>query len=295
MKKLMLIVMVICIMLTGCVADFGNVQDNIESSSEQSITTSTPKPTSKPRPTPTPTPEPKIYISEDEIPFLYTNTYAYIGDYEKLTGKVFAEPERDEDAVYIQMFQDPENSENNTIVIYSGDSEVKQDDYIYIDGRVYDLFEGENAFGGTVTAPRIVAGMLEIKTYQEVMVPTEKTIEIDEKQEQYGYEVILEKVEFAESETRVYLTINNNGVSNFSVYTFNMKLIQNKNQYEEQSNWEADYPEIKTDLYPDTTSRGIMCFPAISQTDDFALYIDGSSDDWNEDIEEYKFEISINE
>jgi hypothetical protein len=70
-----------------------------------------------------------------------------------------------------------------------------------------------------------------------------------------------------------------------------MKLLQDKQQYEEQGNWEAEYPEIQTDLLPGTTTSGIICFPIISQTEDFTLYIDGSSDNWDEEIEQYVFNI----
>jgi hypothetical protein len=56
-----------------------------------------------------------------------------------------------------------------------------------------------------------------VTTYAEVVAPSEKTIKINESKDQHGYEVTIEKIEFANAETRVYLTINNNGSSNFSV------------------------------------------------------------------------------
>ena len=75
------------------------------------------------------------------------------------------------------------------------------------------------------------------------MVPTIKSVELSRvTQDQLGYSITVEKVEFAEKETRVYVTIQNNGSSNFSAYSFNSKIIQNGKQYEEARNYSADYP-----------------------------------------------------
>lgn len=235
--------------------------------------------------------EEKDYISENEIPYIYTDTKKYKGKQVKLTGKVFLEPERDEDGIYFQMFQNVKDNDNNTIIVYLGESDVKDGDYVLIDGKVDDVLDGTNAFGGTVTAPRIIASSITISTYQEIVSPTEKSIESGEKQEQYGYEVLVDKIEFAKDETRVYITVNNNGDANFSAYPFNMKLIQGKNQYEEQDNWEAEYPKLQTDLYPGASTSGIVCFPSIKQSEDFTLFIEGYSDNWKEEIKEYKFDI----
>ena len=71
-----------------------------------------------------------------------------------------------------------------------------------------------------------------------------------------------------------------------------MKIKQGRSQYEEQSNWNYDYPEVQTDLMPNTTTSGVICFPVISQTEKFTLYIDGSSDNWDEDLEQYVFKLS---
>lgn len=237
--------------------------------------------------------EENVYLTEDEIPYLYTDAKKYTGKHVKLSGQIFQEPERDENGVYFQMFQNITESENNTIVGYLGESEldVKNGDYVLIDGLIDGEVKGSNAFGGKIIAPKIIATTVEVSSYQEIVSPAEKIIEVQESREQHGYEIILEKLEMAKNETRIYLTINNNGKSNFSLYSFNAKLVQDKKQYEEQSNWDAEYPEVQTDLIPGTTTSGIICFPAISKAESPTLYLDASSDDWNEDLKEYKFEI----
>lgn len=232
-----------------------------------------------------------VYLEDNELPYIYSDASTYIGKYVKFIGQVFTEPERDGEYVYLQVYQKPESLENNTIIAYEGNLDVKDGDYLHVDGVIQDEVEGENFFGATVTAPLVMANNLEILSYQDAVSPTIKEITINETQEQHGYEVVLEKIELAESETRVYLTINNNGSSSFSAYSFNSQLLQGQNQFEEESNWDADYPEIQTDLRVGASTSGIMCFPAIDHSEKFTLYIDGYSDDYDEDFEEYTFEI----
>jgi len=75
--------------------------------------------------------------------------------------------------------------------------------------------------------------------------------------------VTLQKVEFAEQETRVYLKVDNNGSDNFSVYSFNSKITQDGKQFGEQDNWEAEYPQIQTDLLVGNSTEGIIVFPTL--------------------------------
>ncbi|MGI6227532.1 MAG: hypothetical protein ACOYJ1_14890 [Peptococcales bacterium] len=236
----------------------------------------------------------KVYLDEEEIQYIYSDPRKYKGKHVIITGKVFVEPERNGDEVAVQMFQKPTNSENNTLIMYKGNIDIEDGDYIRVDGVIEGEFKGTNAFGGTITTPKILANELEVLSYIEVMAPTEKELIIGEKQDQYGYEVIIDKIELSEPETRVYITINNNGGSNFSAYSFNAKLLQGKNQFEAESNWEADYPEIQSDLRPGASTSGIICFPAIDHSESFTLYIDGYSDNWEEDFKEYEFEVEIN-
>lgn len=262
-----------------------NVAETKPTITEKPISTNTPIPTS----TPVPVMEP---LSESEIPYLYTNTSNYIGREVTLTGKIFNNVEYDTGSVAFQMWQDPNNSENNTIIIYYDNTiELKENDYVVISGTVYDVFEGENAFGGVVTAPRIIAEELSISSYAEIMNPTIKSIETGMTITQNGYEIILDKVEFAKSETRLYFTVNNNGKANFSVYDFNMKIVQGNKQYEYQDNWDADYPEIQSDLLPEVTTSGIVAFPSLDMESGFKVYVEGRSDDYREDFETYLFTI----
>lgn len=232
-------------------------------------------------------------LSSAEIKQMYTNPADFKGRTVELIGKVFSEPEYDMDGVYFQMWGDPQNSELNTVVGYlDPEFELVSGDYVKILGTVKDVFEGENMMGGKIIAPSILAESLEVMSYEDAIAPALYTaVPAEKTQDQIGYKVTVEKVELSESETRAYITIENGGSDNFSLYSFNAKIVQNGKQYEEQTNYEADYQDIQTDLMVGITTEGIICFPKIENAS-FKLILEGRSDNWNEDIAPYVFELT---
>lgn len=107
-------------------------------------------------------------MSEDEITQMYSDPDSFKGRTLELYGRVFNEPEYDDDGVYFQMWGDPENGERNTIVACKDTSlKLQDDDYVHISGSVSGKHEGENALGSKITAPAIVADSVEVVTYQE--------------------------------------------------------------------------------------------------------------------------------
>lgn len=234
-------------------------------------------------------------LSDTELPLMYTNPDKYKGRTVSLSGQIFSEPEKDESGFYLQIFSDPENYQGNTVVFVPDTQiEVSTNDYVKLTGIVSGTFSGTNAMGGTVSAPIITASKFEKSNYIDVMAPALTTLELNSTQTQLGYTVTLSKIELAENETRLYVTVKNEGIANFNLYSFNSKLIQNERQYEEQSNYNADYPEIQTDLVPGVTTDGIIVFPKIENTN-FKVILEGYSSDYNEDFTPYEFDIPFEE
>ena len=102
----------------------------------------------------------------------------------------------------------------------------------------------------------------------------------------------MQKVELAETETRVYVSITNNGTDTFDMYSFNAKLIQNGKQYEEEANYEADYPEIQNDLSIGVTTEGIITFPPIEEAP-FQIVLPANSGNYHEEINDYTYDLTI--
>lgn len=237
---------------------------------------------------------PKEYVGESEIDAVYTSPDKYKGKYIKLTGKVFGTPEKDEGSIYFQMYGDPENYERNTIVKYTDDSfSLKDGDYVAIDGQISGAFKGENLMGGTVVAPQIVASSLEIKDYKDAVRPTLKEVAPALTQEQHGCSITVDKIEFAKEETRVYFTVKNESENKFMFYSFDCKIVQDGKQYEDETNFDANYEEIPSELLSGVTASGVVTFPPIDSAKNFQVLTEGHSSNYREDFAPYTFDISV--
>ena len=234
------------------------------------------------------------YVSEDEIENVFSNPADYYGKYIELSGKIFTNPELGENKISFQMFSDVENSEDNAYVTYESENakEVNNYEYVIVEGKIKGSVSGKNMLGGVVTALEIEAVSVEESNYIDIVVPTIKEISVGQTIDQLGYTVTVDKIELAEKETRVYLTVENNGSESFSVYTWSTKIVQDGKQFEPEFNFYYDYEEVQSDLIVGTSSSGMINFPALDTTKPIQLHIEGSSNNWEEEIETYIFDIA---
>lgn len=238
--------------------------------------------------------EEKVFLDENQISDLYSSPKDFIGKYVTLSGKVFTTPETSGNNVALQMWQDSKNNDHNTIVIATKDmvGDIGEDDYIKVTGLVEDEFEGENMMGGTITAPQIRAEKIEKTSYQDVSSPTNKTIKVDQTQESNGVKIKISKIELADNETRVFLSVDNQSGAAYSFYTFNSKIIQGNKQYTEETNYEAGYDEIESDIPSGVKEEGVIAFKAIKDKD-FKFTCEGQSENYELDGDNFTFEISV--
>ncbi|WP_026691478.1 hypothetical protein [Alteribacter aurantiacus] len=231
-------------------------------------------------------------LSEQELRFMFSDVKSYMGRDVHFTGRVFS-VEKDADGVYLQVWQDPDALNNNTIIGYTDSTlDVKEDDYVEVLGTIADEFEGENAFGGVVTAPVIRAEEINVLTYKEAIAPTVLEVEINEEISQHGYIVKVQKIEFAANETRVYVEVENDSNEKINVWIYDTKLIQGSRQFDVEYNYDADYPEIQSTINPGIQSEGIFTFaPLDHEGGELTFVIEGSSDDWEVEIQPFTFEI----
>lgn len=233
-----------------------------------------------------------VYINEENISDIYSNAEKYKGQFIDISGQVFNK--KTEDGItFLQINADVDNSEDNTLIYYQGTTDIKNDDFIKVTGYILGTNEYSNALGGNISAPAILSTKLEKSTYLDVARPTIKQVEYSDKViNQSGYKIEITKVEFAEKETRVYVTASNNANDDFAIYTYSVVATQNGKQYEQDSNYNADYEELNSELKPGITSKGILTFPTMDQSN-FTIIIDGSSDNWDIDLKDFKFDLEI--
>lgn len=221
---------------------------------------------------------------------VYTNAKDYLGYHINIKGKVFQVMGDNGTSKGIQIWLDPDTCEQNLMIYYTSDVEVKQDDYIMCSGYIDSVTKYKNAYDAELHVPLVYSTDLKKATYIDVMAPTTETVTPENlKQEKFGYSVSIDKIEFSEKETRVYATVTNNGKALMNVG--DAVIVQDGKQYNSESNYEANYDEIPYEIVKGASSSGIIVFPTISNKN-FELTIDVHSDDYDEELEKFVFNVS---
>lgn len=242
--------------------------------------------------------EEKVYIEESDLQALFTNPDDFKGKYVKLTGQIFTEPEVQGGETALQVYADPENVSNNFIVKYTGGNTFASQDYVSIDGKIAGTFTGENMLGATLEVPLIESDSVEPMSYIDAVVPTitEFTPE-NAAAEQTGINIKVDKIEYAETETRIYMTVTNNSSDNFNFSSYSTKLIQNGQQIDLDSasmtSYYAELPEFSDSILPGIASSGVLVFPAMDSSASFQVYAEGYSDNWDISLEPFIIDVTI--
>lgn len=234
-------------------------------------------------------------LAAEDFNKMYTSPKDYKGYEVTYTGQLLFTPEVDEDGIYLQIYADPENSDLNTIVYYPDSTfEIEEEDYVKVTGIVKDEFIGENMMGAELTMPMIEASNLEVVNYIDAVAPTTKTIDINETKDQHGYQLTLEKVELADTQTRLYFTVSNNSQDTISFYSFDTKIVANGAQLEEMDIYGSGLPEIQSDILPGTSTSGVIAYPALEEgTKTIKVYSEGYSENYDITIEPFTFDVTI--
>lgn len=242
-------------------------------------------------------PKEKEYVDVSEINNVFFDPDKYEGKYIQLTGKIFSGPDKDEDYVAYQAWHDIANSDKDFIFGLENDDSFAIDDYVSIDGVITGTFEGENIMGGTITCPMIHADTVEKLSYIDAVVPTiSEIIPENAVAEQIGVSLKVDKIEFAEKETRIYLTETNSSSDKFSFSVYDIKIIQNGQQISQDSSstsmYNGNYAELPYDILPNSSSSGVLVFPAIDSSASFQIYAEGYSDNWELEFAPFTIDIS---
>lgn len=238
------------------------------------------------------------YISDDQISELFSAPKEFKGKYVKITGKIFTTPETKDNVTALQINHNTTDYSQNFIVkIENSTVTYNNGDYVIVDGKIKGTYKGTNLMGASLEVPLIEADKVEVSTYMDIVVPTKNEVSYNAPIDQNGVVVSLDKIQFADAETRIYITVTNNSDSKFYIYDYSAKVTQGSQQYEtdsaSQSIFEGDYPRISDDILPGVTSSGIIVFPPFDDSTDFQLHLEGHSDDFNLDFNPYIFNCTL--
>lgn len=169
---------------------------------------------------------------------------------------------------------------------------IEYDNIVKVTGKVTGTKEIKNMLGIKIEVPVIEASKVEISDYMNAVAPVYKTVEVNDTAEQYGITVKLDKVEFAESETRFFVTLTNNSSDPVDFYRDNL-VVQNKRLHREMyMSYKAEYPEFDESIEPGASSSGILVFSRL-EAENLKLYIQGNSDNYDIELEPFKFDITV--
>lgn len=210
-----------------------------------------------------------------------------------VVGQVFLNPEVSGDELAFQIYTDPENADGNTLVrADANEVEVSPDDFVRVKGTVLGSFSGENAFGGTVTAVEIEADSVELVDATQAMDPAQETIEVGQTRRDKGFSVTVDKVEFGEETTRVYVRAKNSTRDAASFYTYDARIVQGSRQVDAETQFAYELPEPQSDLSPGVETEGIVSFGPVEPSAPFRLRFKWYSDNYEVEAAPLVFEIS---
>jgi hypothetical protein len=134
-------------------------------------------------------------FTRENYRILVANPDEHVGAKVDITGQLLDNPENQGDEVAFQMWADPVKVDLNTIVRTDQQAlGLGSDAYVHVRGTVLGSFEGENAFGGTVSAVEVEADEVERVEAVDTIDPTQKTVEVGQTQSSEGFGITLQKL-----------------------------------------------------------------------------------------------------
>lgn len=111
------------------------------------------------------------------------------------------------------------------------------------------------------------------------------------KYETKGYAISIDKIEFYDNETLVFVTAINDGKATLYVDTDSSVIVQNKKQFNTDNTYITDYEELPYKIATEASATGIISFPAVNPTA-FKYTIEIHSDDYNEEFQDIVFTLN---
>ncbi len=229
-------------------------------------------------------PKEKIYLTENEVSLIYGSPESYKKKYVKLSAQILT-VNYDKKSQTIRAWADIENL-TNEVVVYFEDKSVtlKENDYISIDGYI----KGADKESGK---PYIIAKELKVISYKDAVAPTTKEVKVDKTVSQHDVSVTIQKVEFSDKETRIFVKATNGSNSEFSLYSYSSFLTQAGKQYE--TTYSKNEVDMSSTILAGGSTEGVIVYPKVEQSN-FTITMKGYSSNYDLDFENFTFDISVN-
>ena len=182
-----------------------------------------------------------------------------------LAGRVFNVIGRNSDETQVQIYADPDESEQSTLVVIPWDQEVRERQYLIVQGKLSAYHRSQNLFGGEVSVPVIEAESVEV-TDRFAAFPASVVINLDGIQIQNGLSIVVERIELTPKETRVFIRAQNESTESARLYAFQDDpiIVQGTKQIKSKNLFGENLPEHDDTLLPGTATQGVILFEALN-------------------------------
>jgi hypothetical protein len=162
----------------------------------------------------------KKMFNDSDFATLYSSPDSYVDSKVNITGKIFNFPPSGiRELKALQMYQ-AGNTGRNVVVFYKGNgsSQLSENDCVSVVGTSSKQQQYANTFGATLSAAIINANSVEKIDCFNVINPAKKTVFVKETHQLGGIALFLDKIEFSDKNTRVYLSVSSNPNNNDDVH-----------------------------------------------------------------------------
>jgi hypothetical protein len=226
--------------------------------------------------------KPSLKFDNENVDLLMHSANAYKGASVSLVGQVF-NIDRSDGSLAVQMWTDDDQDNQVIAVLPDTSMKVKSEDYLKITGTVHDLWEGTTALGAEIEVPRIVADSAAI-TDATAMHPA--IARLPTQAQMLGDVRYKVRVEFAEDQTRLYVSAQNDGYDDANVDS-DPSVVSNGRQIEQDDN-DGD---LSYELSPSAHTSGVLIYPALRKSG-LMIRFSGYDSDYNEAFAEFRWGAS---
>ena len=223
-------------------------------------------------------PEQIVYLTEDQIDQAFLDPEAFSGYYIKIPGKMILAPEQNGDTYMIRAARNVQTFDGMYYIETSNvPAGLHENDVISVDGKIGGYVTETNSVGNEMKVLLITDAKVTKSSYVDAVSPTQKELVCDLRREEKGFAITVEKVQFANDETRVFLKVNNNTTETMQFYELGATIVQNGQQFsvnnDQTSIYEGGLEGLPQEYLPGTQTSGVIIFPALDSNKDFQLTI----------------------
>ena len=151
---------------------------------------------------------------------------------------------------------------DRTLVVVGGNPGLTENQWVRVRGELHSYWNTQNLMGAELHLPVVAAHRVTAITRSDAF-PSIRTVRVDENITRHGLTITLEKLEIADSETRVYIHAKNESANNASLYAFDAVLVQGTRQIKGKDSFGEDLEEPDTTLVSGTETQGILLFEPV--------------------------------